>query len=137
MNRLTTRLFGSLALLLLAACAGPGSAPAPKPAPAPTVAPKPAAPAQLMAGGYKLQPVYVITFDEQGVPRSSDGQAVTREHVLDLLAGNSIDRKTVIHIEVPKNTDRDQSIEAFERAHQVAKIFDLLGFESVLVALGK
>ena len=82
--------------------------------------------------------MYLIKFDAQHVGRSADGKPVTRESVIDLLATNSIDRKTVIHIEVPKGiTDRDESIAAFSRAQQVAKIFNLLGFESVLVALAK
>jgi len=136
MNRIPTRLACVIATLLLAACAGPAPKPAPKPAP--VAAPKPAAPAPMVVGGYKLYPVHLITFDAAGVARSADGQAVTRDRVLDLLARNAIDRKTVIHIEVPKGiTDRDQSIAAFTRAHQVAKIFDLLGFESVVVALAK
>ncbi len=132
MNRISARLASAVATLLLCACAGPAPKPATKPAP------QPAAPAPMIVGGYKLYPVYVITFDAGGVARSADGQAVARDRVLDLLANNAIDRKTVIHIEVPKGiTDRDQSIQAFSRAQQVAKIFDLLGFESVLVALAK
>ena len=39
---------------------------------------------------------------------------------------------------MPKGiTDRDQSIAAFARAQQIAKIFDLLGFEAVVVVLAK
>ena len=136
MNRIPTRLACVIATLLLSACAGPAPKSAPKPAP--VAAPKPPAPAQRIVGGYELHPVYLITFDAAGVARSANGQSVTKDRVLDLLARNAIDRKTVIHIEVPKGiTDRDQSIQAFSRAQQVAKIFDLLGFESVLVALAK
>ena len=128
----TSRLIHSLAVAaLLSACAGP----APKPAPAaaaPAASPPPAAAKPF------IPKFYIITFDAQGVAHDRMGVAVTRERALQLINKGEIDRHTGIRIEVPKGiTDRDQSIAAFARAQQIAKIFDLLGFEAVVVVLAK
>lgn len=121
-----------VAAALLSACAGP----APKPAPAaaaPAASPPPPAAAKPIVPKF-----YIITFDAQGVAHDRAGTVVTRERALQLMTKGDIDRHTGIRIEVPNETsDRDKNIEAFARAQQIAKIFDLLGFEAVVVALAK
>jgi hypothetical protein len=129
--KLNSRLISSLAAAaLLSACAGP----APKPAPAaaaPAASPPPPAAAKPVVPKF-----YIITFDAQGVAHDRTGAGVSRERTLQLINKGEIDRHTGIRIEVPKGvTDRDKSIEAFARAQQIAKIFDLLGFEAVVVVL--
>lgn len=112
--------------LLLAGCAGP----APKSAPAQSQQP-PAA--KVIAPRF-----YIITFDTAGVAHDRTGAVVDRERVRFLVNRGDIDRHTGIRIEVPKGiTDREKSIEAFGRAQAVAKIFDLLGFEAVVVVLAE
>lgn len=128
-----SRLIVSLATAaLLSACAGP----APKPAPAaaaPAASPPPPAAAKPIVPKF-----YIITFDAQGVAHDRTGAVVTRERALQLMTKGEIDRHTGIRIEVPNATgDRDKNIEAFARAQQIARIFDLLGFEAVVVALAK
>ena len=124
--------FSVAAAALLSSCAGP----APKPAAAaakaaPTATPPPPAPAKPVVPKF-----YIITFDAQGIAHDRMGVAVSRERALQLIQKGEIDRHTGIRIEVPKGiTDRDKSIEAFARAQQIAKIFDLLGFEAVVVVL--
>ena len=121
-----------IAILFLAGCAGtprtPVRAGTPQ-TPAPATAPAPARPA--------APSVFRVTFDAAGNAFGPDGIAVTREHLVALLSGGKLDRHTVIKIEVPQMPTREQSIEAFARANRVVKIFDLYGFESVLVALAK
>lgn len=110
--------------LLLGGCAGP----APKSVP-PQPPPPPAA--KVIAPRF-----YVITFDPAGVAHDRTGVVVDRERVRYLVNKGDIDRHTGIRIEVPKGiTDREKSIEAFGRAQQVAKIFDLMGFDAVVVVL--
>ena len=118
-------------MLLLAGCAGTPQTPAPasqsKSAPA-----APAAPARPA-----VTRTYAVTFDAAGNARGADGQAVTREWVVAQLTNGKLDRHTVIKIAVPQTATREQSIAAFARANQVVKIFELYGFESVLVALAQ
>ena len=112
--------------LLLAGCAGPASKSAPAQPP-----PQPAA--KIIAPRF-----YIITFDAQGVAHDRTGTVVDRERVRFLVNRGDIDRHTGIRIEVPKGiTDRDKSIEAFGRAQSVAKIFDLMGFDAVVVVLAE
>ena len=120
------------AAALFSACAGPAPKPA-SAAAAPVASPPPPAAARPVVTKF-----YIITFDAQGVAHDRMGVAVTRERALQLINKGEIDRHTGIRIEVPKGiTDRDQSIAAFARAQQIAKIFDLLGFEAVVVVLAK
>lgn len=119
-----------VAAALLSACAGP----APKPAPAAAAA----SPPHAAAAKSVVPKFYIITFDAQGAAHDRTGAVVTRERALQLMTKGEIDRHTGIRIEVPNEaTDRDKNIEAFARAQQIAKIFDLLGFEAVVVALAK
>lgn len=121
-----------ITVVLLWGCAGP----APKPAP---TAAAPVSSTQLPpAAKSEIPKFYIITFDAQGVAHDRTGAVVTRERALQLLAKGEIDRHTGVRIEVPGGiVDREKSIEAFARAQNVAKIFDLLGFEAVVVALAK
>ncbi len=131
MKNLALPALGLSALLLLGGCAGTPQTPAPaapaKPAPA-----APAAPARPAASR-----IYDVTFDPAGNARGADGQMVTREWVVAQLTTGKLDKHTVIKITVPQEPTREQSIAAFARANHVVKIFDLYGFESVLVALAK
>ena len=116
-----------LVISLLGACAGPA------PKPTPTAAPKPPAPARPV-----LPRFYIITFDAKGVAHDRTGAVVSRERALKLMAKGEIDRHTGIRIEVPAGiADREKNIEAFARAQRIAQIFDLLGFEAIVVALAK
>ncbi|MEO6876048.1 MAG: hypothetical protein ABI222_14615 [Opitutaceae bacterium] len=118
-----------LAFILLAACAGP--APKQVSVVAPSV--RPASPAVAVKPAPKF---YVVTFDAQGLPHDRTGAVVNRERVIALVAKGDIDQHTGIRIEVPKDlTDHDQSIAAFARGQEVAKIFSLLNFDAVVVAL--
>ncbi|RFC51126.1 MAG: hypothetical protein DUW69_000280 [Verrucomicrobia bacterium] len=116
-----------VAASLLAGCAGTPQAPRPTalPTPAPVAAARPAAPK-----------FYIITFDAAGVAHDRTGVVISRDRVLQLMTKGDIDRHTGIRIELPKGlTDHAQSMQAFSRAQQVAKIFDLLSFEAVVVVL--
>jgi hypothetical protein len=123
-------------VFLLWGCAGPpppGYVPPPPFRPARPVREAPAAAANPNAHRF-----YIITFDARGVAHDRTGAVVTRERVLTLVAKKEINSHTGIRIEVPKGiTDRDQSIEAFARAQQIARIFDLQGFEAVVVVLSE
>lgn len=127
------RLILSLAVTaLLTGCAGPSATPAPRPAAPVPKSPTPAA-ANLNAHRF-----YIVTFDAKGVPHDRAGVVVTRERVLHLLAIKDLDSHVGIRIEVPKGIiDRQKNIEAFSRAQQVARIFDLLAFEAVVVVLAE
>lgn len=122
-------------IALLCGCAGP------PPPGSPDVAPirqAPMPPAAAAVPDPKAHRFYIVTFDAQGTPHDRTGAVVTRDRALTLIARKEIDAQTGIRIEVPKGiTDHDQSIAAFARAQQVAKIFDLLGFEAVVVVLAQ
>jgi hypothetical protein len=110
--------------------------------PAPKAAPTAAAPvssSQLPPAAKSVNPkFYIVTFDAQGIAHDRVGKVVNRERVLALLGKGEIDQHTGIRIEVPGGiVDREKNIAAFARAQNVAKIFDLLGFEAVVVALAK
>jgi type IV pilus biogenesis protein CpaD/CtpE len=126
MNARFTAVFPLVALALLAGCAGPAPKSAAVAAPA-----RQQAPAKIIAPRF-----YIITFDAKGIPHDRTHAVVDRERVRFLVNKGDIDQHTGIRIEVPKGiTDRSQSIEAFARAQQVAKIFELLGFDAVVVVL--
>jgi hypothetical protein len=112
------------AAVLLGGCAGP----APKRAPAQAQPP--------VAAKTVVPRFYIVTFDANGVARDRAHAVVDRERVRYLVNKGDIDRHSGIRIEVSKGiTDRQKSIEAFARAQEVAKIFDLMGFDAVVVVL--
>ena len=128
MNSRSIALTTIVPLLLLCGCAGtPATPPVAPPAPAHAA---PAAPVV-------QQRIYKVAFDATGTARGEDGTVITRENVIMLLRSGGLDKHTVIKIEVPPETSRDKSIESFARAQRSAKVFSILGFDSVLVGLAQ
>ncbi len=129
-TRLPTALL-FVAASLFAGCTGTPQTTPPTAAPTPAATPAPAAAARPAAPKF-----YIITFDAAGVAHDRTGTVISRNRVIQLMTKGEIDRHTGIRIELPKGiTDHGQSMQAFGRAQQVAKIFDLLSFEAVVVVL--